>query len=106
MSNVQVETTRDSVCMADDMQDHTKTLNVKLQNETTTTIYNIAKEYGIEVNYGTKGAVRVDVIETLPDGTINVYDLKTGSAKLTPKRIAQIQKAVNPDVAVNVIEIK
>jgi len=45
MSNIQIEITRDSVCMADDMQDHTKTLNIKLQNETSTTIYNIAKEY-------------------------------------------------------------
>ena len=63
---------------------------------------------GVEVNYGTKGGVRVDVIERLPNGTINVYDLKTGSATLTPSRITQIQNSVNPSNpgSVNVIQIK
>ena len=63
---------------------------------------------GRVVSYGTKGGVRVDVIETLPDGIINVYDLKTGSATLTPDRITQIQNAVNPlnPDSVNVIQIK
>ena len=45
MPNIQVEITRDSVCMADDMQDHTKTLNIELQSDVPTTIYNIAKGY-------------------------------------------------------------
>ena len=45
MFNTQVKITRDSVCMADDMQDNTKTLNIILPNEASTTIYNIAKEY-------------------------------------------------------------
>ena len=45
MSNIQVRITRDSVCIADDMQDHKKTLKIALQNDVSTTIYNIAKEY-------------------------------------------------------------
>lgn len=51
---------------------------------------------GQEVSYGTKGGVRVDVIEYNANGTVTVYDLKTGSATLTQSRITQIQIAVNP----------
>ena len=63
---------------------------------------------GIIQEYGTKGAVRVDVIETLKYGSIKIYDLKTGSAKLTEARIKQIQKMINPKNpnSVKVIEIK
>jgi len=63
---------------------------------------------GREVDYGTPGSVRVDVIEFLPDGTINVYDFKTGGARLTPSRILEIQMAIRPKApwTVNVIEIR
>jgi hypothetical protein len=63
---------------------------------------------GKEVSYGTKGGVRVDVIEYNADGTVTVYDLKTGSATLTQSRITQIQIAVNPanSSSVTVIQIK
>jgi RHS repeat-associated protein len=44
------------------------------------------------VPYGTKGGVRLDVVEYNPNGTIKaVYDLKTGKAGLTNSRIQQIQ---------------
>lgn len=58
--------------------------------------------------YGTKGGVRVDVIEYLPDGTITVYDLKTGSATLTQSRITQIKNVLRPKdpSSVTVIQIK
>jgi hypothetical protein len=47
---------------------------------------------GVEVERGTPGSVRLDVVEFGPDGQINaVYDLKTGSATLTLARIQQIQ---------------
>jgi len=44
------------------------------------------------VPYGTKGGVRLDVVEYNSNGTIKaVYDLKTGKAGLTNSRIQQIQ---------------
>jgi RHS repeat-associated protein len=43
------------------------------------------------VSYGTRGSVRLDVVEGDPLEPSAVYDLKTGSATLTPGRIAQIQ---------------
>jgi hypothetical protein len=47
---------------------------------------------GKEVDYGTPGSVRLDVVEYNANGNITgVYDLKTGSATLTPARIEQIQ---------------
>ena len=45
MSNIQVEITRDSVCMADDLHDNTKTLHLELHLDSSTTIYDIAKGY-------------------------------------------------------------
>jgi hypothetical protein len=43
------------------------------------------------VPYGTKGGVRLDVVEYNVDGTIKaVYDLKTGKAGLTTSRIQEI----------------
>jgi len=42
------------------------------------------------VPYGTKGGVRLDVVEYNVDGTIKaVYDLKTGKAGLTTSRIQE-----------------
>jgi RHS repeat-associated protein len=49
---------------------------------------------GKPVDYGTPGSVRVDVGEGTMENPTAVYDLKTGSAKLTPARIQQIQKHV------------
>jgi|GEM_PF-2643549 len=44
------------------------------------------------VSYGTKGGVRLDVVEYNANGTIKaVYDLKTGKAGLTNSRIQEIQ---------------
>jgi hypothetical protein len=43
------------------------------------------------VPYGTKGSVRLDVVEGSPTAPTAVYDLKTGSATLTPDRINQIR---------------
>ena len=43
------------------------------------------------VPYGTRGSVRLDVVEGDPLEPSAVYDLKTGSATLTPQRIAQIR---------------
>jgi hypothetical protein len=46
---------------------------------------------GRVVPYGTAGSVRLDVVEGGDMTPTAVYDLKTGTATLTPDRIAQIQ---------------
>ena len=61
---------------------------------------------GREVPYGTKGAVRVDVVQGPRDAPQAIYDLKTGSAELTLERIQQIQQHVPGGSSVPVIEIK
>jgi hypothetical protein len=45
---------------------------------------------GEVVKYGTPGSVRLDVVEGPVTAPTAVYDLKTGSATLTPERIAEI----------------
>lgn len=49
---------------------------------------------GGEVRYGAPGSLRVDIYEQRPDGTVCVYDIKTGGAKLTPDRMAEIAKTI------------
>jgi hypothetical protein len=59
---------------------------------------------GVEVPYGTSGSVRIDVGQFDANGQIQaVFDLKTGSATLTPARIQQIQQAVGSQVPVTMI---
>ncbi|WP_428269623.1 hypothetical protein [Haliangium sp.] len=48
--------------------------------------------YGKPVRYGKKGSVRLDVVEGPIDAPTAVFDLKTGSARLTPTRIKQIRR--------------
>jgi hypothetical protein len=45
---------------------------------------------GKVVPYGTPGSVRLDVVVGSPSAPTAIWDLKTGSAALTPARIAQI----------------
>jgi hypothetical protein len=47
-----------------------------------------------DVRYGTRDSLRIDVFEQLPDGTICVYDIKTGKSKLLPGRSMEIATAV------------
>lgn len=46
-------------------------------------------------NYGKRGSVRVDVLENVGDGTVCVYDIKTGKSGLTPARMAEIANNVH-----------
>ena len=46
---------------------------------------------GDVVRRGTAGSIRVDVVEGPLGAPMAVYDLKTGSATLTPQRIAEIR---------------
>jgi hypothetical protein len=48
------------------------------------------------VSYGTRGSVRLDVVEGDPLEPTAAYDLKTGSAAMTPSRIAEIQANLPP----------
>jgi hypothetical protein len=47
-----------------------------------------------EIPYGTLNSLRIDVYERRPDGTVCVYDIKTGKAGLTPARAAEIAQTV------------
>jgi hypothetical protein len=45
------------------------------------------------VTYGTKGSIRVDILEDLGGGTVCIYDLKTGRAMLNPRRMFELAHA-------------
>lgn len=47
-----------------------------------------------DVAYGTRGSVRIDVLEDVRNGTICVYDLKTGKAGLDARRSLEIAENV------------
>ena len=49
---------------------------------------------GEQENPGTKGSVRVDVLEKRDDGVVCVYDVKTGWSGLTPARMLEIASNV------------
>jgi hypothetical protein len=47
-----------------------------------------------EIPYGTRDSLRIDVYERRPDGTVCVYDIKTGNAGLTAERAIEIARTV------------
>jgi hypothetical protein len=47
-----------------------------------------------EVIYGTAGSLRIDIFERRADGTVCVYDIKTGDSRFTATRMAEIAKTV------------
>jgi hypothetical protein len=47
-----------------------------------------------DVPYGSPNSLRIDVYEKRHDGTVCVYDIKTGKAGLTPGRAAEIAETV------------
>lgn len=44
--------------------------------------------------YGEKGSIRIDVYERVGDGTVCIYDIKTGRAEFTGQRMAEIASRV------------
>ena len=48
----------------------------------------------LEISRGRKGSVRVDVLENTKNGTVCVYDIKTGKSGLYPGRSAEIARTV------------
>jgi len=49
---------------------------------------------GAKVPYGTKGSSRADIIHSLNGSEMNIFDLKTGGAKLSPNQVGQYIKNV------------
>ncbi len=47
-----------------------------------------------EEDYGTKDSIRIDVLENVGDGTVCVYDIKTGQRGLSLPRTVEIAKNV------------
>jgi hypothetical protein len=47
-----------------------------------------------DARYGAKGSIRIDVLENVGNGTVCVYDIKTGQSGLSPARMAEIAKTV------------
>ncbi len=61
---------------------------------------------GVKVDRGTPGSVRLDVVQGPIKAPTAIFDLKTGSAELTPARIKQIQKHVPGGANVPIKAIK
>ena len=62
---------------------------------------------GEVVPYGTRGSVRLDVVEGDLQEPQAAYDLENGTATLTPARIAQIQANLPPGYRdIPIIEIR
>ena len=47
-----------------------------------------------DATYGAKGSIRIDVFENVGNGTVCVYDIKTGRSGLSPARMAEIATTV------------
>jgi hypothetical protein len=47
-----------------------------------------------EVSYGTKGSIRIDVLERTDPSRVCVYDIKTGRSGLSPARFNEIRRSV------------
>ena len=52
----------------------------------------VAYRNGVRVNRNTPGSIRVDVVRGNPNRPKEIWDLKTGGARLTPERIQQIRR--------------
>jgi len=61
---------------------------------------------GNEMRYGTKGSVRLDVLEGEVRTPIAIYDYKFGNSKLTESRRAQIRRISGYSADIPIIEVK
>ena len=66
----------------------------------------VSYKNGTPVSRGTNGSVRLDVVEGPIRAPTIVFDLKTGSAKLTPARMNQIQQHVPGGTSVPIHEVR
>lgn len=58
---------------------------------------------GIEVPYGTKGSVRLDAVLYSKNKIVGVWDLKTGNAGLSQRRINQILSHLPNSAPINIL---
>jgi len=49
----------------------------------------------VDAGYGTRGSVRIEVLENVGNGIVCVYDIKTGRAGLSAARSAEIASEVH-----------
>jgi hypothetical protein len=61
---------------------------------------------GQVVTRGTPGSVRLDVVNGPLNAPVSIFDLKTGSATLTPARIQQIQSHIPGGANVPVFPVR
>lgn len=61
---------------------------------------------GTVVPRGTAGSVRLDVVNGPLNAPVSIFDLKTGSATLTPARIQQIQSHIPGGANVPVFPVR
>jgi hypothetical protein len=52
------------------------------------------KTNDIYLRYGTPGSIRVDVYERTRDGSVCVYDMKTGTGPLTAARMREMSETI------------
>jgi RHS repeat-associated protein len=71
---------------------HTKFAELVKQNSRGRLQAEVSYREGIVVHRGTPGSIRVDVVRGNPQKPKEIYDLKTGSARLTSERIEQIRR--------------
>ena len=48
----------------------------------------------LDETYGTKDSVRIDVLENLRNGTVCIYDIKTGRSRLGKRRARELVSKV------------
>jgi len=61
---------------------------------------------GAPAGYGTPGSIRIDLGEGTLESPTAVFDLKTGSATLTPARILQFQSQLPGGSSVPIYEVR
>jgi len=66
----------------------------KLASEVEGVSTEVSYKDGQVVPYGTKGSVRADAVEGNLETPTNIYDLKTGGAKLTPANVNKYNQHV------------
>jgi hypothetical protein len=65
-----------------------------LRNPNFRTEVSLLKGLEDDARYGAKGSIRIDVLENVGNGTVCVYDIKTGRSGLSPARMAEIAGTV------------
>jgi hypothetical protein len=111
VDNAFKNTVQDSTATVNGTKVHStlsKSINKEVVKTGTGTTLVSEKSYkaGEAVDYGTKGSVRIDVVEKDGDNIVALYDLKTGKSGLSNARVAKIRKEFNIGSDVPVYEVR